>query len=506
MMNNSEYSVIRLSIIGLMFLLLVATGAVSGSVVETTDTLDYGMTVNETLGPEDAYNDRFGQHETYTFSGSKGDVITAELRQFVDETEEEEQMQLKLIDSDGNVIESTDHLQGPMSLDDELPVTGTYKIIVTGYYKEATFDYQLRLHNRLAVDDQITYGDRLNESITTQDAFSDSDYPRPDLEGYHDIYAFDGTKGDVITAELRQFVDETEEEDQMILELIDPDGNVIESTDHLQGPMSLDDELPVTGTYKIVVTSFYSHSTFDYRLSLNAEGTPTAAFDYSPSSPQVGESVSFDGSKSTDSDGSLQSYAWDIDNDGQYDDATGVTTTITFAEAGSHTVELRVTDSHGATDTVTRTISVEASNSEPSAEFNYSPSSPQVGESVTFDGSASTDSDGSVVSYQWDFGGDGTVDMISVMPQYTFTEAGEYTVTLTVADDDGATDTVTRTITVTSGDKDVAWYDPYVDEHGAVSDAGLNTAVGNYLAEELSDSDLNTIIRSYLSGTPIEDL
>ena len=66
---------------------------------------------------------------------------------------------------------------------------------------------------------------------------------------------------------------------------------------------------------------------------------------------------------------------------------------------------------------------------------------------VTFDGSGSYDPDGEIVSYDWDFG-DGTTDM-GERVSYTFMDTGVYTVILTVADNQGATDS--DTIRITAG-------------------------------------------------------
>mgnify|MGYP000144453400 CR=1 FL=1 len=87
-------------------------------------------------------------------------------------------------------------------------------------------------------------------------------------------------------------------------------------------------------------------------------------------------------------------------------------------------------------------------NQPPSASFTVSPSNPSTGEQVTFDAAGSTDSDGSVTSYSWDFD-DGTTDSGSTAT-HTYGSSGTYTVTLTVTDDDGATDTETQQVTVSA--------------------------------------------------------
>jgi len=75
-------------------------------------------------------------------------------------------------------------------------------------------------------------------------------------------------------------------------------------------------------------------------------------------------------------------------------------------------------------------------NEEPVAKAG-GPYSGYVGDAISFDGSASYDSDGSIVSYQWDFGDGKTGSGKTV--SHSYEKSGRYTVKLTVTDDDGAT-------------------------------------------------------------------
>jgi subtilisin family serine protease len=83
---------------------------------------------------------------------------------------------------------------------------------------------------------------------------------------------------------------------------------------------------------------------------------PTASFTFSC----TGLTCSFNGTGSSDSDGSIASYAWDFGDGGT---ATGSTASRTYASAGTHTVTLTVTDNGGLTGTTTRSVTTTAPSS-----------------------------------------------------------------------------------------------------------------------------------------------
>ena len=129
--------------------------------------------------------------------------------------------------------------------------------------------------------------------------------------------------------------------------------------------------------------------------------SPTADFSYSPTNPPVGAWVQFDGSGSSDSDGTITSYAWNF-GDGSTD--SGTARWHRFNNPGTYIVILTVTDDDGAIDTMTQAVQVGSSNQAPVAAFSATPTNPMVNAWVQFDATASADSDGSIVSYSWNFG------------------------------------------------------------------------------------------------------
>lgn len=189
---------------------------------------------------------------------------------------------------------------------------------------------------------------------------------------------------------------------------------------------------------------------FQVLPSQPANQPPVACFTFSPSQPFVNEPVTFDGSCSSDPDGSITDWHWIFEGATRVE-ARGVRITVRFASVRTYRVTLLVTDNQGATNSTMQEIEVRGrppSNQPPVARFTFSPQNPIVNQVVTFDGSASYDPDGQIVRYQWDFNGDRHTDAEGVGAQTSFSYAGSFQVTLTVTDNGGLSNSTTQTITV----------------------------------------------------------
>jgi PKD repeat protein len=142
--------------------------------------------------------------------------------------------------------------------------------------------------------------------------------------------------------------------------------------------------------------------------------------------------------RSEDDDGSIENWLW---NFGDGTTSSQRNPSHSYGSAGRYAVLLTVTDDDGATDTRTRTAEPDAPpppppapNDPPQAEFEIDCQDLRC----TFL-DRSTDDDGSVVSWQWDFGDGATSSQRN--PSHVYAASGRYEVRLMVTDDDGAADT-----------------------------------------------------------------
>lgn len=180
------------------------------------------------------------------------------------------------------------------------------------------------------------------------------------------------------------------------------------------------------------------------------ENQPPTAKIKTLSSVQEDTSFTLDGSKSNDEDGSIVKYDW---YDGDTLLGSGKTFKALLSGARIHKITLKVTDDDGATSSDTVIITI-TDKSNPSLT-NVAPvanagadQSVQENQNVTLNGSASSDSDGNIVKYEW-FEGNSLLGSGKTFTKNDFSKE-KHTITLKVTDDDGATSSDTVVVNITT--------------------------------------------------------
>jgi PKD repeat protein len=157
-------------------------------------------------------------------------------------------------------------------------------------------------------------------------------------------------------------------------------------------------------------------------------------------------------------------YDWDFDDGSQH--GIGMRPTHVYNNPGIYNVTLIVNDEEGGTATDYCIITVLPSNQPPIAITGDN----QVvneGETVQFNGNDSYDPDGLIVSYIWDFNGDGVSDAMGSKPIHIYGDDGIYNVSLKVTDNDGLSDTDTIQITVNNVAPTIEPFGPFIVNEGS---------------------------------------
>jgi len=159
---------------------------------------------------------------------------------------------------------------------------------------------------------------------------------------------------------------------------------------------------------------------------------PVAAFGVDPPVAMVGQTVTLDGSASSDADGVVTAWAWDFGNDGSFD-AEGAVVTRSWSAEGTYPVRLRVTDDDGQLDDARGEVVVRGA-----VVARISPASPRavIDEVLTLDGGGST-APVAIASWSWDLDGDGLDDAEGATVERSWPAAGTYPVRLRVTDAEG---------------------------------------------------------------------
>ncbi|MFB6074009.1 MAG: PPC domain-containing protein [Haloarculaceae archaeon] len=228
--------------------------------------IDLNATATGAIDKSDPFDgDRRGFYEPVTFRGSAGQTVRIEMGSGTGDT------YLRLLGPDGSVVaENDDGGQGLNATIERatLPSDGEYTVVATSYSPIETFRYRLSVEvigsgapggaDLRSIDADQTVSSRLDEGDPTAGF----------LRGHYEPVTFRGRAGQSVTIEM------TSQRGDPYLFLYGPDGDVVARNDDVRGLNArIRTDLPASGEYTIVATSYDPDATFDYELSL-ATGSP----------------------------------------------------------------------------------------------------------------------------------------------------------------------------------------------------------------------------------------
>ncbi|MGD2205466.1 MAG: PKD domain-containing protein [Anaerolineae bacterium] len=193
---------------------------------------------------------------------------------------------------------------------------------------------------------------------------------------------------------------------------------------------------------------------YEFEVYAPARNQPPVANAGGPYTGDEGDTITLTAASSLDPDNDIVSYEWDLDNDGEYDDASGIAADVTFNDDGAHTVGLKVTDDHGAYDTTTASVLID--NVAPDAEAGADQvvyRDEEVAVAGTWDDPAGSYDE--PYDWSWDLDGDASADRSgsadygdTVEAMTSFALEGTYELTFWVTDKDGGSDSDGLTVEV----------------------------------------------------------
>ncbi len=232
-------------------------------------------------------------------------------------------------------------------------------------------------------------------------------------------------------------------------------------------------------------------------IDVSSNSPPNAVITSPPSGSEynVGEVITFDGSDSNDAETAQEdlNFTWDFDHtvdsngDGNFtndEDAYGNITTYAYNEKGLFNITLLVTDEGGLNDTAVVTVNIW--NYLPVANITVNSTQVYENQTVTFNGTNSTDPDGVITSYFWDFD-DGDISFLPIA-DHTFNETRIFNVTLTVYDNNATYNSTWILINVQPNEPPNAIIDePFEGEFFSVNETIIFNATSSW---DTNDEDL----------------
>jgi PKD repeat protein/predicted phosphodiesterase len=268
------------------------------------------------------------------------------------------------------------------------------------------------------------------------------------LQNLVPIASFNHTPISPTTSDTIVFNDSSMDLDGIISEWLWDFGDGTTSTQH--SPTHSYSEID---SYTVTLTVWDKHGGSDSISKTIVIGNrmPVAGFSYTPHNPNINEVITFT-DESYDPEGSVVEWEWDF---GDGTTSAEENPTYSYSETGFFIITLTVWDEYNDSDSISKIIEIEnfVENLAPNAGFSHSPDCPMISAIIAFT-DESFDPDGSIVTWEWDFG-DGTTSN-EHNPTHAYSESGLFTVTLTVWDEDSSSNITSRVISVVEIQKPVA--------------------------------------------------
>jgi len=194
---------------------------------------------------------------------------------------------------------------------------------------------------------------------------------------------------------------------------------------------------------------------------IGADQLPVADAGESLYTGTVDVALFFDGDASSDAEGPIVKYEWDYGDESIPEVTDTPFPSHIYTATGDYTLTLTVTDSIGQEDWDTSDVTIAEGNDPPVADAGEAVLG-VVGRPVLFDGNGSTDLEGPIVRYDWDYGDLSPVDVdAGPEPEHTYNRPGEFNVTLTVYDEGDKQDSDSTGVSI-----DPANFAPVADANG----------------------------------------
>lgn len=216
-----------------------------------------------------------------------------------------------------------------------------------------------------------------------------------------------------------------------------------DGSEALESDPSTTHEYRQNGTYDVTLTAFGENATdtTTEEIVVGPPLPPNASVTVEQENATTADVVEFDASATT---GQVEQFRWQLDDATLRNTTYVESTSHSYDEAGTYTVELTAEFADGTTDTATATVTVDSAE-ELAANITRTEDGATVSEDASLYAFSST---GDIGTYRWVFGDGTTAYTTSAATSHAYTAAGNYTVELTVFASSGATDTTTLNVTV----------------------------------------------------------